>query len=360
MTTDERVQAVADYGFTDRPARFLVLIMRHAGLCVKRQYAAFAGIANGGEKCNAFFDKLVTRGFAVATDCIHNRARLYHVHHRPLYHAIGEPGSRYRRTVPARSATERLMRLDAALTSPSLEWLTTRSEKVAYLQARVGRVPLEPSVNGASEDASALATQFPGTFPIGVDPSGRVVLLYLATVPWTDDFRAFLVGHTTLLGVAPTWTLRIVAPQPLRRALAAYQAVVHEELESPLEPDKIQELKRHFFHRRRGTDLNAIPESLRASLTRYRQAFAGPRFTHLYGRWLTEDDAALMPVSPAIPEALASGRAQVECVLLPHTYEHLSPLLVARRRARRRRLQKGDERGDEAPRAVNPSLNPVP
>ena len=80
MTTTERVQAVIDYGFTDRQARFLVLVMQHSGLCVKRQYAAFAGIANGGEKCNAFFAKLVRRGFATETACIHNRAHLYHVH----------------------------------------------------------------------------------------------------------------------------------------------------------------------------------------------------------------------------------------------------------------------------------------
>ena len=80
MTIHERVQAVADYGFTERQARFLVLVMCHAGLCVKRQYAAFTGIAPGGEKCNAFFDKPVQRGYAVSSDCIHNRARLYHVH----------------------------------------------------------------------------------------------------------------------------------------------------------------------------------------------------------------------------------------------------------------------------------------
>jgi len=125
MTTAERVQAVVDHGFTERQARFIVLVMRHAGLCVKRQYAAFAGIANGGEKCNAFFDKLVSRGYASATDCIHGRARLYHVQHKPLYHAIDEPDSRYRRAVSARQATERLMRLDAALMSGDLEWLTT-------------------------------------------------------------------------------------------------------------------------------------------------------------------------------------------------------------------------------------------
>jgi hypothetical protein len=67
-------------------------------------------------------------------------------------------------------------------------------------------------VNGVTEDASRLANQFPGTFPIGIDPSGRVVLLYLATVPWTDDFRTFLVGHTALLSVTSAWTLPGIAP----------------------------------------------------------------------------------------------------------------------------------------------------
>ena len=67
MTTGERVQALVDYGFTERQAGFLVLVLRHSGLCVKRQYAACAGVANGGDKCNAFFDKLVRRGHAVAT-----------------------------------------------------------------------------------------------------------------------------------------------------------------------------------------------------------------------------------------------------------------------------------------------------
>src|SRR5207244_10092429 len=94
LTPAERVQAVVDYGFTEREARFLVLVMRHSGLCVKRQYAAFAAIANGGEKCNTFFAKLVRRRSAIETACIHNRAHLYHVHCKPLYHAIGEPDSR--------------------------------------------------------------------------------------------------------------------------------------------------------------------------------------------------------------------------------------------------------------------------
>jgi hypothetical protein len=124
MTSNhDRTQAVAEFGLAERQARFLVLVIRHAGVCVPRQYARFAGVAYGA-KCNAFFDKLVRRGFARASECIHNRARLYHVHHKPLYHII---------RVSPRLAIERLMLLDAVLATPDLEWLTTAPEKAAYL-----------------------------------------------------------------------------------------------------------------------------------------------------------------------------------------------------------------------------------
>jgi len=344
MTARDRVDAVIDYGFTERQARFLVLVMRHAGLCVRRQYAAFAGIANGGEKCNAFFDKLVGRGFATRVECIHNRAQLFHVHHKPLYHAIGEADGRYRRAVSARSTAERLMRLDAALTAPDLDWLTTRSEKVAYVQASAARGASEHRADGAQRDGQDPANDFPGTFPIGIDPDGQVVVLYVATVPWTDDFRTFLLGHTALFSVTAAWTLRVLFPLPLRRAIISYQGVVHEELESPLQEQTINDLKQYFFHRRRGTDLNAIPAGLAALLRRRAEAFGGPRFNHLYRRWLLNEDAAFKPVPPVIREALESGRARVECVVFPHTYEHLFPL-VSRRRARRRSRHTWDEKG---------------
>lgn len=86
MTPEERVQAVADFGFTERQARFLVTVMLFGGLCVPKQYARFAGTAYG-QNVNAFFDKLVQRRFATKCRCIHNRAWLYHVQHRPLYEA---------------------------------------------------------------------------------------------------------------------------------------------------------------------------------------------------------------------------------------------------------------------------------
>ena len=78
MSTSDRVQAVTRFGFTPRQARFLVTVMRHAGVCLPRQYARFAGIVQG-QKTRAFFAKLVDRGYASAYTCRHNRGRLYHV-----------------------------------------------------------------------------------------------------------------------------------------------------------------------------------------------------------------------------------------------------------------------------------------
>jgi hypothetical protein len=160
MTQEERIRAVVDCGFTERQARFLVLVMCHGGICIPRQYASFAGIANGGRRCNAFFDKLVKRGYAHEIRCVHNRARVYHVHHKPLYFLIGEASSRYRRPVSPRVAVERLMLLDAVLDVGDVEWLTTAAEKAVYLEGLKAKAtddgPQEPTSDEARPRLSSL------------------------------------------------------------------------------------------------------------------------------------------------------------------------------------------------------------
>lgn len=131
MTFNERVHAVSEFGFTTRQARFLVSVMLHGGVCLPRQYARLAGTAYG-HKVNVFFDKLVTFRYAVRCRCVHNRAAVYHVRHQPLYRAIGQPHNRNRKPVPAARLVERLMLLDAVISHPDLDWLSTATDKVAY------------------------------------------------------------------------------------------------------------------------------------------------------------------------------------------------------------------------------------
>ena len=123
MTWDERVKAIADHGFTERQAGFLVTVMLHSGVCLGRHYSAFARITHG-QKVQDFFQKLVARKYASARRCGHNTARLFHIHHKPLYEAIGEPDNRHRRPLPLSRAVERLMVLDAVLGPVSYTHLT--------------------------------------------------------------------------------------------------------------------------------------------------------------------------------------------------------------------------------------------
>ena len=98
--TDERTKAVSAFGFTERQARFLVEVLIHSGVFVERQYCAFAGITHGRRRTTSC-ERLVEARICTAdpTGALH-RGRLFHVHHKPLYAAIGEPttatGSRWR------------------------------------------------------------------------------------------------------------------------------------------------------------------------------------------------------------------------------------------------------------------------
>ena len=322
LTTDERVHALMDFRFTDRQARFLELVLRHAGVCVPRQYANFSGIANGGRRCNAFFDRLVGRGYASEISCVHNRARLFHLGHKALYHVIGEGTSRYRRRVSARLAVERLMLLDAVLAMPTVDWLTTAKEKAACL-SKLAAAGADAPPEQPARTSSAATRQLRSTLPIGLEPDGRAVLLYLATEPWTDGFRSFLQEHAALLRVAPTWTLRLVFPRPLDRFYDAYQTVIREELESPLHPATVGELKWYFEHRRAE---GPVHPQTQAFLDIGQKAFGTARFTQMYRRWLKIGNAVFEGQSPTIAEALTEGRGGVESIVLPHSYRHLVPL----------------------------------
>ena len=126
MTREDRINAVADFGFTERQARFLSTVMLNGGVCVPRQYAEFVGTAYG-HNVNAFFDKLVGQGFAVECPCVHNRARVYQVRYQPFYQAIGEPNSPNRKPIAAASVIERLMLLDAIVAQRELVLALIRS-----------------------------------------------------------------------------------------------------------------------------------------------------------------------------------------------------------------------------------------
>jgi hypothetical protein len=326
MTFDERVQAVAKKGFTERQARFLTTVMLHTGVCVPRQYARFCGIVYG-EKTRKFFANLVRLQCASMYDCRHNRARIYHLNQRTLYAAIGEADSRLRKPVTLNHAIQRLMVLDAIVEDPDLVWLGTADEKAAHLLAltRIEQADL-PHVSVGDGEARTVR-YFPDRLPIGIHLAGRGVLVYVVTDPWLDEFRVFLERHAALLRALPAWTLRIVVPPHFPDMAQRSKQVVWNQLLTPLRTDVVDEL-RWYFEQVRSHPTPSRSDDLDERFYRAREDFGAARFKALYKAWKQDGEPALVgAASRVICAAAEAGAGQVETLELGHRYGHLSPLV---------------------------------
>jgi hypothetical protein len=109
MTDAGRITAVRDFGFTPRQARFLVLVLEHAGVCLPPAFAlraarfgaagrparTFAGIAHG-RQTHRLFDKIIAADFATTDPSAPGHAgRIYHLQYKPWYRLLGEPDHRF-------------------------------------------------------------------------------------------------------------------------------------------------------------------------------------------------------------------------------------------------------------------------
>ncbi len=331
MTFEERVANVQLAGFTPRQARFLVTVMLHGGVCMMRQYCAFTNRVYGRTP-REFFATLIARRQATVTTAAHKRARIFHIHHRALYDAIGEPHNRFRKPTPLPKAIERLMLLDAVLASHDLAWLATERDKLAHFTILLGtqlRREELPHVTfgrpGASTDRF-----FAEKLPIGLDPDGRThVFVYLVTRSAPVDFRGFLHRHAELLRALPRWIIRLVIPPHLEEAADAYRAAWRQELASPLRPLVVEDL-RWFFEQQRARSAGLPPPYLfdAARFAQARQAFGAPRFGALYRAWSRQGAGALdAAMSRVLGDAIERGTGQLECQVLPRAYLHLLPLV---------------------------------
>jgi hypothetical protein len=325
MNVSDAVEIIVGKGFTERQARFLTLVLRHAGVCVMRQYCAFASVVLGDKTCK-FFKKLERLGYVSTYECVHNRARIYHLRHRELYEAIGEPESRLRRPPSVPRTVERLMVLDAMLDMTDVTWLATGEEKVEHLTIRAG-VPRDALPRAkTTHDGVEGITDFPDRLPIGICRDGRVVLIYLSAKPLDEGIRDFAQRHAAMLAKLPAWTIRIAVPVHIARGVQRLEHVAVDQLATPLRTAVIEELRWYFARLRAGQPSPSFPDR-DERFERDRAAFADARFPVLYRAWRQDGDTALtLASSTAISDALKAGAGRIEPLVLPHNYSHLAPL----------------------------------
>jgi hypothetical protein len=322
MTAAASLEAVTKLGFTERQAGFLVTVLRHAGVCVTRQYCAYARITRG-QPVQDFFRKLVERGYAHLHLFGHVKARVYHLQHKALYRAIGEPDVRFRKRAALGRAIERLMLLDEVLDHRDLHWLATEGEKVDYFRRITPLRPDELPRLVFGDPPGTTTRWFPDKLPIGIARDRDChVFVYLATsdAPW--DFRQFLGRHAELLRALPRWTLRVLVPTGLQAAREAFATAAAEELAAPLTPAQAEELRWYF--RQPSARLSGDGRRFYDA----RRAFGGARFQALRRAWIRDGDRVLeASVSRILADAIARGAGEVDCHVLPRTYAGLSTLV---------------------------------
>jgi hypothetical protein len=292
--SERRVNALVGFGFTQRQREFLVTVMVHAGCFLERQYCTFTGTARG-QNSRDFVARLVARRFARSIEPGPvRRGRLYHVHHKPLYEAIGFSDDRNRRLHSTGRMIERMMILDAVLGDRRCWWLSPAEDKRTFFDARETGLRDEeyPHISFGAERQKIIRC-FPDKLPIGIDKedTGRLVFLYLVNRRIPLDFRQFLIRHHSLFVNLHTWTVRLLVPRRFRKAVAIYKAAVREELWTPLDPSVSKALETYFRERKeRGGHLREPSDPFIAREFR-RQGIA--KIAALYRAWRREGDVVL-------------------------------------------------------------------
>ncbi len=326
MTFEDRVAAVASYGFTPRQAAFLTTVMLHSGVCMPRHYTKFAGIAFG-HNTRDFFAKLTREKFATAYACWRRQGTYFHVHHKGLYRAIGEPDNRHRRRPTIPRTAERLMLLDVVLDRPEITWLATEKDKVAHCVHRCGIPPEDLPSLVFEQGGSKTIRHFPDKLPIGLGAtSDELLFVYLVTDPNPDAIRRFMRAHRRLFERLNRWTLSLFFPGYLTAAESRIKGAAMESFAEPLRPSVVDEF-RWFCEARRGleqTGRSSVPID-QHRYARARRAFAAPRFFAAYRAWLNEGSAAFHELlSPLLRDKLTRGQVRIETRVLPHRYLNMA------------------------------------
>ena len=325
-----RVQALMDFGFTQRQARFLVHVLVFSGVFLERQYRVFTGVAHG-QKTHDFLATLVNGGYAtpITPGALH-RGRLFHVHYKPLYEAIGEPNNRHRKSASLGRFVERLMLLDAVMADRHYGWLGTEQDKLTYFHALLEKdLPKTwyPHLT-FGEGANTTTRYFPDKLPIGVPRDGgrRHVFLYLVTREVPAEFRVFLLRHADLLKAVNEWTIRVLLPRRFRKAAALYRYAVRDAFMMPLTPTEVEQLD-WYFRGRQGQVTGPSPWR-DLDLATAPGRFGAARFDALYRMWQQRGIQALWAVqAPILRDHLQRGWGRVELAELPHQYLQLTPLV---------------------------------
>jgi hypothetical protein len=319
VTFAERVAALEPLGFSERQTQFVVTVALHSGFCLRRHYAAFAGLEYGAG-VRDFLDRLVARRLARRSQFRPDRGHVYHLHHAGIYTAIHQDDNRNRRRTSPALIARKLMLLDYVLTEPLADWYATEPDKVALFTTRFGieATDFPQRVYLARRyDEPNTARYFIHKLPILLTGKPPVVsFVCLVTDTTGHALGQFLQDHLRILNRLPNWRIVAVAPREVRGLPACTIALQRfaDDLQESRAAGEVAALQTYFDTRDRieRNDITSLGSKELNQWHNFRRRFAAPEFYELFPRWKAAGSAALRDRGGApFLTALTTGRGQL-------------------------------------------------
>ncbi|MBA3641291.1 MAG: hypothetical protein H0W53_18880 [Acidobacteria bacterium] len=330
MTFEDRVSALASLGFSPRQTRFLVTVALHGGFCLRRQFAAFAGVQQGAP-VRGFLEKLVHRQLARRVTYRRDRGYLYHLHAKGIYRALGEGDNRNRRLAGPALIARKLMLLDFVISEPGVQWLATEIEKVTTFTERylLARADLPQRTYPAGNPTKPSTTRyFVEKLPIylaGEPPVPHFV--YLEHGLAQSGCAQFLSDYATLLRRLPAWTLVVLTPKDMPAPTACTRAF--EAFRDGASVTETPALDRGqlawYFEARRAVEQRQFDRLSVAEVARFRELHrlnAGSSTDALFKDWMATGDRSLSE----LPFHVLPQRVNLEVRYLSHQYSQFGDL----------------------------------
>jgi hypothetical protein len=334
MTIDEKISAIAGFGYTEAEARFLCLVALHGGYFVRRQFLCSAG-CELGKRAQDFIDKITARKHA-CREIYREDRHLFRLHYKPMYAAIGEQDNRNRREHQPSTIRLRLMALDFVLAHPGYRFLATEQDKLRYLlETRGVEADALPArvfcVHGAFT-----TRHFVDGFPAFLNGEHQPVLSFT----FIDDdqltnaaFRSYLVQYHRLFQALGPVSLVFLTRYLGRfenagKTLERFRDRLAERTSPSID---IPRLLAHFPHRvlaaRRETRTldKAQLDRLGADL----EVFDGPQYARLFELWKQAGEDAVRAELATENELRRSLRIYFTAHILEHDYDLFGTLQAA-------------------------------
>jgi hypothetical protein len=326
MTRPEHIEALIDLGYNERESRFLYLVATHSGYFTLRQFLDYTGTSKGWN-VHQFTSKSIRLCHVRAVTCGY-RTSVFNLYSRKIYGALDRDNLRNRRRLSSELIRTRLLILDFVLGHPSVEYLETEDEKVAYFRDLAVPEALIPGrvykgIDTKSTTKRCFVDRFPVFFSAESDCPPRDLI---PTFVYCDSARRSLFHYIThlrhhehFLRRLPGFQFVYAAPSPVKFQRA--EQVFHSTFEENSTAN-VRSLAR-YFRIRRLWDTNkyslltrADRDLLRYGNQRYRDEF----LESVYRKWVagaTEEKAleALLGANQTAP------KWRFRTYLLPRDYD---------------------------------------